>query len=196
MNEVLLFSGGLDSFYLAVLLRPRKLVHFIVSLEQSLRALKLLGLLLPDSEVILFDHRPYLKKLHEELKNYNMIEYLCLACKRGMVLRASEEGTPILGDSLGQVASQTLYNAQFISEGIKALRPLFGSDKEDLEADHPLRPLAEAVSALKCPFKPSRVATKAPRGPQRAALEYLIRKNLHLSRKLGVWRSPNLTALG
>jgi len=191
-----MFSGGLDSFYLTILLKPRKLAHFIISLEQSLRALKLLSLLSPESEVVLFDHRPYLKRVREELKKYNMDEYLCLACKRGMVLRASEEGTPILGDSLGQVASQTLYNAQFISGEIRVLRPLFGSDKEDLEAEHPLKPLAEAVSTLKCPFKPPRVATRPPRGSRLAALDHLIRENLYLSRKLGVWKSPDLTALG
>jgi len=192
----LLFSGGLDSFYLAATLRPKRYAHFLISPTASFRALKQIYLLDPEAYVLLYDHRPFLRKMLEDLKKYKMERFLCLACKRGMVLRASEHGRVVIGDSLGQVASQTLSNAHFISSGAPVARPLFGSDKEDLEHDHPLKPLAEAVSTLKCPFKPDPVATRAPTGKLRRVLDYLIGKNLHFSRKLGMWKASDLTAMG
>ncbi|ABU81595.1 thiamine biosynthesis protein [Ignicoccus hospitalis KIN4/I] len=186
-----MFSGGLDSFYLLQVLRPKRVAHFIVNFRQTLLALRALSAL--DPEVVLYDHRPFLKAVSAELAKHQMGEYLCLACKRGMVLRASQHGVPIMGDSLGQVASQTLQNAAFVSRGVKVLRPLFGSDKEDLGVEDPL---AQAGSAVQCPFKPEPVATKPPRGAKARALEFIIRKNLHLSRRVAVRRASELTALG
>ena len=66
--------------------------------------------------------------------------YICIFCKR-MLLRyaekiAEKEGADaiIMGDSLGQVASQTLRNIKVIDQSIKIpiLRPLIGFDKEDI----------------------------------------------------------------
>jgi thiamine biosynthesis protein ThiI len=66
--------------------------------------------------------------------------FTCIFCKR-MMLRYAEkiaqnEGCDaiIMGDSLGQVASQTLQNIQTIEAAINmpVLRPLIGLDKEDV----------------------------------------------------------------
>ena len=66
--------------------------------------------------------------------------FTCVFCKR-MLLRyaekiAEKEGAEaiIMGDSLGQVASQTLQNIRTIEDAINMpiLRPLIGFDKEDV----------------------------------------------------------------
>jgi len=68
------------------------------------------------------------------------IRYTCVFCKR-MLLRyaeqiAKKEGADaiIMGDSLGQVASQTLQNIRTIEQAVNIpiLRPLIGLDKEDV----------------------------------------------------------------
>ncbi|MEA3560138.1 MAG: hypothetical protein U9R75_12875 [Candidatus Thermoplasmatota archaeon] len=68
-------------------------------------------------------------------------KYTCVLCKRSMLKvadrlcdRYGAEGI-IMGDSLGQVASQTLKNLAVVSQGVKhpILRPLIGFDKLDIE---------------------------------------------------------------
>jgi len=67
-------------------------------------------------------------------------KYTCIFCKR-MMLRYAEKiaqkeqaDTIIMGDSLGQVASQTLQNIQTIEQVINmpVLRPLIGMDKQEI----------------------------------------------------------------
>lgn len=66
--------------------------------------------------------------------------FTCVLCKR-MLLRYAEKiakkeqvGAIIMGDSLGQVASQTLQNLRVIEDVVETpiLRPLIGLDKEDV----------------------------------------------------------------
>ena len=68
------------------------------------------------------------------------IKYTCIFCKR-MLLRyaekiANNEGADaiVMGDSLGQVASQTLQNIKTIDSAVSIpiLRPLIGYDKEEI----------------------------------------------------------------
>lgn len=77
--------------------------------------------------------------LSEFKKNCNN-RFTCVFCKR-MLLRyaekvAEKEGADaiIMGDSLGQVASQTLQNIRVIEQSVKIpiFRPLIGFDKEDV----------------------------------------------------------------
>ena len=67
--------------------------------------------------------------------------YQCVMCKRTM-LRVAQEmagklgcGGVIMGDSLGQVASQTLKNIRYSSFGLRIpiVRPLIGYDKLEIE---------------------------------------------------------------
>jgi thiamine biosynthesis protein ThiI len=76
-------------------------------------------------------------KIYQEKCNK---KYTCIFCKR-MLLRYAEKivieknaNAIIMGDSLGQVASQTLYNIKVIDQAIQTpiLRPLIGFDKEDI----------------------------------------------------------------
>jgi thiamine biosynthesis protein ThiI len=66
-------------------------------------------------------------------------KYTCVVCKR-MMLRYAEAiakkehaDAVIMGDSLGQVASQTLKNLRVVEQAVSIpiLRPLIGFDKED-----------------------------------------------------------------
>jgi thiamine biosynthesis protein ThiI len=67
-------------------------------------------------------------------------KYTCVFCKRMLVryadsiLLKNNAKAIIMGDSLGQVASQTLYNIKVIDQAIKTpiLRPLIGLDKENI----------------------------------------------------------------
>jgi thiamine biosynthesis protein ThiI len=84
-------------------------------------------------------------------------------------------GALVTGDSLGQVASQTLENLAVVEDaaGLPVLRPLIGRDKEEIVAE------ATAigtfvVSSAPCQeacvlFEPKRPATKATIGQARAA---------------------------
>jgi thiamine biosynthesis protein ThiI len=68
--------------------------------------------------------------------------YQCVLCKRTMLRSAQETagrlgfGGIVMGDSLGQVASQTLKNLRYVSSGltIPVVRPLIGFDKIEIEA--------------------------------------------------------------
>ena len=75
----------------------------------------------------------------EEYKSHCKSRYTCIFCKR-MLLRYAEyiaikekADAIIMGDSLGQVASQTLQNLKVVEQSIKIpiLRPLIGLDKEE-----------------------------------------------------------------
>ena len=68
--------------------------------------------------------------------------YQCVMCKRHMLKTAEQfnksvqsQGV-IMGDSLGQVASQTLKNIHAVSKGIAmpVMRPLIGYDKLEIES--------------------------------------------------------------
>ncbi|MDR1404152.1 MAG: 7-cyano-7-deazaguanine synthase [Candidatus Methanoplasma sp.] len=68
--------------------------------------------------------------------------YQCVLCKRVMLRTAQGLAEKlgcsgvVMGDSLGQVASQTLKNIRYVSHGlnIPVLRPLIGFDKIEIEA--------------------------------------------------------------
>ncbi len=75
-----------------------------------------------------------------EFKQNCTDRYTCVFCKR-MLLRYAEKVAEkekadaiIMGDSLGQVASQTLQNIRVIDQAVSipVLRPLIGLDKEDV----------------------------------------------------------------
>ncbi len=66
--------------------------------------------------------------------------FTCVVCKRMMVRYAEaiaekeHADAIVMGDSLGQVASQTLQNIRVVEQAVKIpiLRPLIGLDKEDV----------------------------------------------------------------
>ena len=106
------------------------------------------------------------KSLSEFKKNCNN-RYTCIFCKR-MLLRyaekiAEKEGADaiIMGDSLGQVASQTLQNISTIENSIRTpvLRPLIGLDKEDVVK------IAKEINTYNLSILPSSGCNAVPNKP-------------------------------
>lgn len=97
-------------------------------------------------------------------------KYSCVLCRR-MMLRISEkvakkEGASALvtGESIGQVASQTLFNlnAEHSSAAIPVLRPLLGMDKLEIERlAKKFETFETSILPSACCSIPSKPATKA-----------------------------------
>ena len=93
--------------------------------------------------------------------------YICVLCKR-ILLRYAEkiagkekaEGI-ITGDSLGQVASQTLQNLRVIEDAVAlpVLRPLIGFDKEEIIQ------IAKKIGTYNISILPSKGCTAVPSKP-------------------------------
>jgi len=75
-----------------------------------------------------------------EFKKNCTDRFTCVFCKRmllryaGKIAEKEDADAIIMGDSLGQVASQTLQNIRVIDQAVSipVLRPLIGFDKEDV----------------------------------------------------------------
>lgn len=120
---------------------------------------------------ILLSHEEILAPTLARLRELRAERWTCLFCKRAMLFKAAEIATEmgaaaiVTGDSLGQVASQTLSNLEVISYGIHKpiLRPLIGLDKAEIMA------LARRIGTYQastqqshaCPFLPDRPLTQA-----------------------------------
>ena len=91
----------------------------------------------------------------------------CVLCKRMLVRYAETIATLetadalVMGDSLGQVASQTLHNIRIIEEAsrIPILRPLIGMDKEDITR------IAKTIGTYDLSIRPSDGCTAVPKKP-------------------------------
>jgi len=104
--------------------------------------------------------------------------YQCVLCKRAMLRTAQEIarglgcGGIVMGDSLGQVASQTLKNLRYVSHGLEVpvVRPLIGYDKIEIEA------VAKEIGtydisiikSVGCSIVPSKPVTEADLGKMAA----------------------------
>ncbi len=122
-------------------------------------------------ELKVIPHRDILGKYAEKLKNMRKERWTCVLCKYLMLKEAEKYAKKIgalgiiTGDSLGQVASQTLnnmYSAQIGNE-MPVYRPLIGMDKVDIEK------IAREIGTYdifisekeeKCPFRPRYVSVQ------------------------------------
>ncbi len=198
MKYVVLYSGGIDSTAVLLLLKAAnvkyEIAHFLISPLSTIHAMKVLNMIGEESEVHIWDHRQFLKSVSKESPSLT-----CLACKRAMLYVVRERGIPVTGDSLGQVASQTLHNLSVIGN---AARPLLGSDKEDVDAflmrvlkDQLKVQLVRKGSVYQCPFKPSKPVVRAT--PKiRRKVEELVMKFKSTIRYLGMRKPVEMTALG
>ena len=93
--------------------------------------------------------------------------YQCVMCKRTMQRTAKElagrlgcSGV-VMGDSLGQVASQTLRNIRAENIGLEfpVLRPLIGYDKLEIEE------VAKRIGTYEISIRPAVGCTMVPKGP-------------------------------
>ena len=198
MKYIVLYSGGIDSVAVLLILEQLgldyEIAHFIVSPRATKHALLTLYQLGIRKPIHVWDYRHFLQAVSSERPMLT-----CLACKKAMIRLASNLGMPLTGDSLGQVASQTLHNLKIIGP---AARPLLGSDKEDVDLfimrvlkDRGRAELVRKGSVYGCPFKPSKPVV---RGTKKVAQEVLalVEKYLHTVKYLGMKRVSDLTALG
>ena len=97
--------------------------------------------------------------------------YTCIFCKR-MLLRYAEKiaekedaDAIVMGDSLGQVASQTLQNINVIDSSIKIpiIRPLIGFDKEEIVR------IAKEIGTYDLSILPSEPCMAVPNKPSTQA---------------------------
>ena len=146
---VALVSGGIDSPVAAWLMMkrgcgvvPLHLSQNAAETEKTLANLEQLGRYGYGWEFrpTVLEHREVVAPALATLTEMREERWSCLVCKHLMLRRAealaAEVGADaiVIGDSLGQVASQTLPNLRAISLGIElpVLRPLIGLDKTEI----------------------------------------------------------------
>ena len=145
---VALLSGGIDSPVAAFLMMKRGVevipVHIYMG-EKTLEKVRKIWNQLKKygyggkGELIVVkpkDREKIIQKLREMKKD----KYTCVLCKFNMVRSADKVARDfgakgiVMGDSLGQVASQTLENMYIVSQAtdLPIYRPLIGMDKEEI----------------------------------------------------------------
>ncbi|AAL81412.1 tRNA 4-thiouridine(8) synthase ThiI [Pyrococcus furiosus DSM 3638] len=176
---VALISGGIDSPVAAFLMLKRGAEVIALHFDQGTNAKKVVEKVVeilsdysPEPiELIVENHFEILKPYVSVLAKLQKREWTCILCKIAMLKRAAEiakeEGALgiVTGDSLGQVASQTLSNLfiETISVDYPIYRPLIGFDKEEIVS------IAKRIGTYdafleypycECPFRPNRVITQ------------------------------------
>jgi thiamine biosynthesis protein ThiI len=177
---VVLMSSGIDSPVAAWLMMKRGCgvipVHFSTSQAQTEQVEAIAGALNRwaygwELRPIILSHQQVVGPILTRLRELHQERWTCLFCKRTMLAKAAEiagemgASALVTGDSLGQVASQTLSNLEAISYGFQKLilRPLIGMDKTEIMA------LARRIGTYEasiqrahaCPFLPDRPLTQA-----------------------------------
>ncbi|AEC52509.1 Putative thiamine biosynthesis protein THII [Pyrococcus sp. NA2] len=175
---VALLSGGIDSPVAAFLMLKRGAEVVALHFDQGTNAkavvekvVEILSEYSPDPiELIVENHFEVLKPYVQALTDIKRREWTCVICKIAMLKRAAEIAREIgalgivTGDSLGQVASQTLSNLYFetVSINFPIYRPLIGFDKEEIVNIAKKIGTYEAFLEFpycECPFRPERVVT-------------------------------------
>jgi thiamine biosynthesis protein ThiI len=150
-RAVALISGGIDSPVATWMMMKRGCsiipVHFSQNEVETRKALDNIAALGRYSygwamHPIVLDHRETIAPTLEALRDLGAERWGCLFCKRALLLKACEIAAEknahaiVMGDSLGQVASQSLANLEVVSYGIPKpiLRPLIGLDKAEIMA--------------------------------------------------------------
>ncbi len=189
-RAVALMSGGIDSPVAAWLIMKRGCgvipIHFRQSEEELAKFMDNCQVLSRyaygwDMRPIVLDHQEVFGETYEKLRRIGAERWACIFCKRALLQKASQIADQhkakalVTGDSLGQVASQTLDNLEVISYGIEKpiLRPLIGLDKTEITA------LARRIGtfevstreARSCPYLPPDPLTKASLPKLKAIME-------------------------
>jgi thiamine biosynthesis protein ThiI len=148
---VALISGGIDSPVAAWMMMKRGCqvipLHFSQNEVETSKALDNIALLSQYSydwtlRPTILDHHEVIGPTVRALREIHEARWSCIFCKRAMLLRACaladelDAHAVVMGDSLGQVASQSLRNLEIISWGMPKpiLRPLIGLDKTEVMA--------------------------------------------------------------
>ena len=147
MKFVALMSSGIDS-PVAIYLLSKKTEEIILihadnrpytdkrEIEKFVTLATYLKKQVPSKlNAILLPHGPTLQSYKIACDN----KFTCVVCKRMMlryaeaIVKKEHADAIVMGDSLGQVASQTLQNIRVVEQAVSIpiLRPLIGFDKED-----------------------------------------------------------------
>jgi thiamine biosynthesis protein ThiI len=189
---VALLSSGIDSPVAAWLMMKRGCgvipVHFAVSPGQAEQVEAIVAALNQYAygwqlRPFVFSHEEVLGPTLARLRALRRERWTCLFCKRSLLARAAEVAEEmdasalVTGESLGQVASQTLSNLEVISYGIQKpiLRPLIGMDKTEIVAM--ARRIGTYEPSIKdsyaCPFLPDRPLTQGTVAKLRELLDQM-----------------------
>lgn len=186
-RAVVLMSGGIDSPVAAWMVMKRGCavipLHFRHNDVEAAKALDNCRLLSRWSYG--FELRPIVQEqaeafgpVYERLRALGEERWTCLMCKRTLVTRAIEVALEhnalavVTGESLGQVASQTLESLGVISYGqtLPILRPLIGLDKVEVVD------LARRLGTYEVSIRESQPCAYLPRHPlTRGRIEALQR---------------------
>ncbi len=145
-----LYSGGIDSVIAAFLMARRgariALVHFHVfenaetAHQQKVGQLAaMLGRYIPNLKVHYLPYRPYHRRAEDIVRKYQpyrVVVFRRFMARTAAALAQQEGGRALFtGDSLGQVASQTLDNMLAVNAalaGFPIFRPLLGWTKQEI----------------------------------------------------------------
>ncbi|RLG37292.1 MAG: tRNA 4-thiouridine(8) synthase ThiI [Candidatus Alkanophagales archaeon] len=196
---VALFSGGIDSPVAAWLMMKRGCEIIPVYLDNSpftdhttLKRVESVAEVLrgcqPDFELRVIPHGDFLLRAKEVLSRRKMENYTCILCKRQMYRTAEavarEEGAKgvVTGESLGQVASQTLENLLVLDEAcsLPVYRPLIGFDKLETER------IAREIGTYERSILPAKSCEAVPKKPTtKAKLEKVLEVEAELGEEYG-----------
>lgn len=184
---VALVSGGIDSPVAAYLMMKRgcRIVPLYVALEGYLDETNLartkatveaLRRYQPEIELLVV-RDGYLARARRTLDSRGEERYTCLLCKRRMYRIAAEVARRVgakgfvTGESMGQVASQTLDNLMVLTDAaaIPVYRPLIAFDKEDA-----IR-LAREIGTFDASIAPAGGCGAVPARPSTAAAVETVR---------------------
>ena len=174
MKAVALMSSGIDS-PVAIYLMLRKGLHIIpvhfrqdeVKEKKVFELWEILRRYGEIEEPVVVDFSEEHVPAFERLREFKKERWTCVVCKWLMLRRACREAKSrgaravITGDSLGQVASQTLDNLALISTAsdLPVLRPLIGLDKEEVVS------VARAIGTFEVSSRPEKPCPFVPRHP-------------------------------
>jgi len=174
MKAVALLSSGIDSPVAIYLMLRRGIeitpVHFRQSPTKESKVMELWEILRHHgklSEPVIVDAYEEQAPVFSKLAEIGKAKWTCLFCKWIMLRKACRIGhelgadAVVTGDSLGQVASQTLDNLMIISSAsdLPVLRPLIGLDKEEIVG------IAREIGTLEVSIEPEEPCPFLPRHP-------------------------------
>jgi thiamine biosynthesis protein ThiI len=185
---VALVSGGIDSPVAAWMMMKRgcRIIPLFVALDTFLdettlaRAKRVVGVLAryqPGIELTVI-RDSYLAAAKKELVRNHLEKYTCIFCKRRMyriaTALARQLGAKgiVTGESIGQVASQTLDNLLVLTDAaeIPIYRPLIGFDKEETTT------IAREIGTFVESISTASGCTAVPKGPSTKATLDKIRE--------------------
>jgi thiamine biosynthesis protein ThiI len=178
---IALVSGGIDSPVAAWMMMKRgcRIIPLFIALDGFLdettvaraqRVVEILSAYQPGIELTVVPDA-YLFSAKEELVRRHLEKFTCIFCKRRMYRIATAYADKIgakgivTGESIGQVASQTLDNLVVLTDAVRIpiYRPLIGFDKEEITK------IAREIGTFEQSTSHASGCTAVPKGPSTKA---------------------------